>query len=133
MGGKEKKNHLMQLELDLSIPILKKYANIMSQISGIDEDVLIYELTLPDEEEKELQKDAKEEKEKEKEKEPTLTSSLLKEYLNNPKFKDYKPVGLPVLVQNAEFNVIPTNSIEDGSEYYNRKMILSELSLLEKE
>jgi len=131
--GKEKKNHLMQLELDLSIPILKKYANIMSQISGIDEDVLIYELTLPDEEEKELQKDAKEEKEKEKEKEPTLTSSLLKEYLNNPKFKDYKPVGLPVLVQNAEFNVIPTNSIEDGSEYYNRKMILSELSLLEKE
>merc|ERR1719273_2013345 len=50
--GKEKKNHLMQLELDLSIPILKKYANIMSQISGIDEDVLIYELTLPDEDEK---------------------------------------------------------------------------------
>merc|ERR1712048_1413470 len=48
--GKKKKNHLMQLELDLSIPILKKYANIMAQISGIDEDVLIYELTLPDEE-----------------------------------------------------------------------------------
>ena len=132
--GKEKKNHLMQLELDLSIPILKKYANIMSQISGIDEDILIYELTLPDEEQKDND-DKNGDDEEDQKNSPTLTSSLLKEYLNNPKFKDYKPVGLPVLVQNAEFNIIPTGSEtdDDNNEYYNRKQILSELSLLEKE
>jgi len=141
--GKQKKDQLMQLELDLSIPILKKYANIMSQISGIDEDILIYELTLPDEEEKEKEK----EKEKNKEKDssdcepPSLSTSLLAEYLNNPKFKDYKPVGLPVLVQNAEFNIIPSETQkqreQDGNAaheaYYDRSKILYELSLLEKE
>eukprot|EP01083_Nonionella_stella_P041078 111414_1 len=121
--GKQKKNHLMQLELDLSIPILKKYAHIMAQISGIDEDILIYELTLPDEDDTENDSD---------EKEPALTSSLLKDYLNNPKFADYKPVGLPVLVQNAEFNIIPT-SCDGTNKHYDRSHILSSLSALEKE
>jgi len=153
--GKRKKNHLMQLELDLSIPILKKYAHIMSQISGIDEDVLIYELTLPDEEEKEREKERERERERRRKlreeggggddekmasggddeedyDEPSMTSSLLKEYLNNPKFKDYKPLGLPVLVQNAEFNIVPSNSTK-GVDVYDRKKILSALTSLEKE
>jgi len=143
--GRRKKNLLMQLELDLSIPILKKYAEIMALISGIDQDVLIYELTLPDEEEKEREKQrqldeleeektepAQNEEESECEPEPSLTQSLLKEYLNNPKFADYKPVGLPVLVQNAEFNIIPSASTE-VEDSYDRAQILRALSGLEKE
>ena len=155
--GKKMKNHLMQRELDLSIPILKKYAHIMAQISGIDEDILIYELTLPDEEEKERERkrekreerkrrlqeeggaDAKEDgdggdsdSDDDDDDDAPLVSPLLKEYADDPKFKDYKPVGLPVLVQNAEFNIFPSNSTEH-TNVYDRKKILRELSSLEKE
>jgi len=156
----------MQLELDMSIPILKKYANIMSIISGIDEDILIYELTLPEEE---INKAKEQEKEKEKEKEteteknenednkekekkeeeilnneeeksPTLTNELIKQYLNNPKFKDYKPIGLPILVQNSVFNIKPSNKNinenkkENENEIeYNKEQVLLQLKQLEKE
>jgi len=160
--GRKKKNLLMQLELDLSIPILKKYAHIMALISGIDEDVLIFELTLPDEEEKEREREREKKRERRRKRKEErangdadaddeekgdadselsddddddatpMTSSLLKEYLDDPKFKDYKPVGLPVLVQNAEFNIIPSNSTEEV-DAYDRKEILRELSSLEKE
>jgi len=103
--GKEKQQTLMKFELKTSLPILKKYAKLMSDISGIEYETLVKELTEPDDYNEE------EKLEKNEDREP------------------YQPVGLSVLIQNAEFDLKPNGE----GDSYDKEEILRALRLLEKD
>lgn len=109
--GKAKKEELMKIELKTSLPILKKYARLMSEISGIEYETLVKELTEPDEDTELDEEKTEEEKNAAKDEEP------------------YVPVGLSVLIQSAEFDLKPFGK-DDG---YDKEKILKELTLLEKD
>jgi len=103
--GKAKQKTLMKFELKTSLPILKKYAKLMSDISGIEYETLVKELTEPDdygEEEKVEIGDSEE---------------------------PYRPVGLSVLIQNAEFDLKP----QGIGDTYDKAEIMRALRLLEKD
>ena len=60
-----------------------------------------------------------------------LMPSYLQEYLNNPKFAECTPVGLPVLVQSTVLDIEPSSS--SPSRTYDKGRMLEELRELEKE
>jgi len=125
--GKAKKEELMKIELKTSLPILKKYARLMSEISGIDYETLVKELTEPDED-TDLDSengDASESKNADEKPEGTTDSKDKKE----EKKDEYVPVGLSVLIQSAEFDLKPFGK-DDG---YDKEKILKELTQLEKD
>jgi len=103
--GKEKQQTLMKFELKTSLPILKKYAKLMSDISGIEYETLVKELTEPDD----YDEDEK--------------------LVTNDDEEPYQPVGLSVLIQNAEFDLKPFGK----GDCYDKQEILRALRLLEKD
>jgi len=113
LGPKETKR-LLRIELKASKPILVKYAEIISEISGIEQEAVLAELTEGDEDLASDDEDENSEAKKEKEK----------------KDEDYVPVGISVLVQTATFDLKPSNS---PKYKYDKEAIIEKLKALEKD
>jgi len=93
--GSKRSKELLKIEFVQSKPILEGYAEIISEISGLQKNVILSELT----DEDELLKDKKDENYKNIDFGSTLE-------LKNKQ----KHIGISLLIQTTEFVLIPTES-----------------------
>lgn len=123
--GKEKTRQLLKVEFDASKPILEKYAEIISEISGIDQDTILAELT--DEDDFLDNYGATSEETESTTTASTENSSEDEQGKEKPK---YEPIGISLLVQSTQFDLKPSGSADNT---YDKQKILTKLKVLEKE
>lgn len=117
--GAEKTKELLQVEFEASKPILEKYAEIISEISGIDQETILAELTEEDDFLGTANADG-----------PIFdeNGNLVEPKSENE--KKYEPMGISLLVQSTQFDLKPSNSEEN---VYDKQKILEKLRALEKD
>jgi len=117
--GAEKTKELLQVEFEASKPILEKYAEIISEISGIDQETILAELTEEDDFIGTQNQEG-----------PVFdeNGNLVEPKSENE--KKYEPMGISLLVQSTQFDLKPSHSEENT---YDKEKILEKLKLLEKD
>jgi len=125
--GKDKTKELLKVEFDASKPILEKYAEIISEISGIDQEIILAELTDEDDfidsygdadsNDTSSADNASDEDQGGSDKEQS-------------KEKKYEPIGISLLVQSTQFDLKPSGSEDDT---YDKAKIVEKLKALEKD